>query len=150
MVSVFIVSDQIEYIKNKNLGFNRYNVISFQTHSLNDKNFDLLLKELETIPGVMSSGPADHELTGNTGRTGGLNWPDKQDRIGFLNLEVGVDFIETMGIEIAEGRSFDPSLQTDFDKILFNETAIAQMGIEDPTGKTVQVGGRDQQIIWIE
>ena len=30
VVSVFIVSDQIEYIKNKNLGFNRYNVISFQ------------------------------------------------------------------------------------------------------------------------
>ncbi len=149
IVSVFIVSNQIEYIQTKNLGYNRDNVMSFQTNTLGDNEFDNLINELERLPGVMQVGPADHDLTGNRGRTSGVNWPGRQDRIAFLNLEVGLGFIETMGIEILEGRSFSRELKTDIGKVIFNETAIKQMGLKDPIGKTVQVWGNERQIIGI-
>jgi len=149
IVSVLIISNQIGYIQSKNLGYDRDNVLSFQFSSLDDNDYNRLLEEIKSFPGVLNVTGADHNLTGNNGRTGGVNWPGRQDRLSFLNLETGMNFVETMDIEVVEGRSFDPAILSDFDKVLFNETAIAQMGLEDPIGQTVQIWGREKQIIGI-
>jgi ABC-type antimicrobial peptide transport system permease subunit len=54
-------------------------------------------------------------------------------------MRVNYDFIETMGMEIMDGRSFSKEFSSDTTKILFNETAIEIMGLVDPIGQTIRM-----------
>ncbi len=149
IVSVLIISNQLDYIQTKPLGYNRFNVISFKTNSFDKSSFNSLLNDIDRIPSVLVSTGADHDLNGNSGGTSGVVWPGQEERITFLNLEVGMGFIDAMEIEIVDGRGYDPQLATDYDKIIFNQAAIAHMGLDNPIGQTVRVWGRDRQIIGV-
>jgi ABC-type antimicrobial peptide transport system permease subunit len=61
---------------------------------------------------------------------------------------VGFDFIETLGIEVTEGRTFSRDLRPER-QIVFNEEAIRRMGIKDPVGKTIQLWGEEKQIVGV-
>jgi ABC-type antimicrobial peptide transport system permease subunit len=62
---------------------------------------------------------------------------------------VGYDFIETMGIEMKEGRSFSRKFANEESKIIFNEAAIKVMGLSNPIGKRVDFRGPDREIIGV-
>jgi ABC-type antimicrobial peptide transport system permease subunit len=68
--------------------------------------------------------------------------------INFGNLEVGYDLIETLGFEIAEGKSFSPAYGST-DQIIFNEAAIEAMGIKNPIGKTINIWDFKRQIVGV-
>lgn len=151
IVSVLVISNQIEYIQNKNLGYSRENVLIFTNSGMAEEEYPSFVNELKNIPGILETSTAGHNLTGDYGRTGGLRWPGQEEgkRLSFLNLETGPDFIETLGIEVVEGRSVDRNRTNEFDKILLNETAIEKMGLENPVGVKVKLWGRDKTIIGI-
>lgn len=151
IVSVLIISSQISYIQSKNLGYERDNVVYFGNSGMPDGSFNAFLSEIKKIPGVIEASGADHNLTGDSGRTTGVDWPgrDPDQRVAFLNLETGVEFIETMAIELKEGRAVEYGRPNEFNKIILNETAIEQMKLDDPVGKTIKLWGRDKQIIGI-
>lgn len=151
MVSVLVVYKQIEYIRTKNLGYSRDNIIIFPNEGIGVKNPDLLLTELKKIPGVLNATSSDHTLLKNTSYTGGLKWPGKDPDtiIRFENARVYYDFIETMGIKIKEGRSFSRDYGLDKEGLIFNETAIKVMGLKDPVGKTVNLWGKERKIIGV-
>jgi len=54
-----------------------------------------------------------------------------------------------MGIELLEGRTFSDEFGSDSASIIFNETAIAAMGIDKPIGKTIRHYSGDKQIIGV-
>ncbi len=151
IVGVLIISNQINYIHSKNLGYDRDNVLQFANLGIDEENSRAFQSAIDAIPGVIEHANAGHDLTGNYGRTGGVSWPGKVEgeQLSFVNLEVGPGFTETMSIELLEGRSFDPERPGDFNKILFNETAIKQMKLENPIGQVVKVWGRQREIIGI-
>jgi len=68
--------------------------------------------------------------------------------IDFANLEVGYNFLETAGIKLKEGRNFSKT-DNSHQEIIFNETAIKQMGLKDPIGKMVKFWGMERQIIGV-
>jgi putative ABC transport system permease protein len=70
-----------------------------------------------------------------------LAWEGKNsdDIILFENIRVNYGLIETMGIELVEGRTFSEEHSTDTSKIIFNEAAIRIMNMKDPIGKTVKL-----------
>ncbi len=57
--------------------------------------------------------------------------------------------IETMGVEMAIGRTFSKEFGADSTKIIFNEKAIRFMGLTDPIGKVVKLWGQDVEIIGV-
>ena len=71
---------------------------------------------------------------------------DKANRISMHNIRVDYDFIETMGIEIVEGRGFSPEFATDASTaFILNETAIRKIGWESPLGKQLEwIAGGDK------
>ena len=145
IVSVLIVYRQINYIQSRNLGYSRDNIIHFEIPLEMDQDklqkAATFLDELKKIPGVINASSYYHNLTGDHGAIGGFQWPGKNPEkdIEFANLEVGYNFIETLGIEITEGRSFSNN-QNATNEIVFNEAAIQSMGLKDPIGKTVRFG----------
>ncbi len=151
IVSVLIVSRQLDFIQSKNLGYNRDNVIMFPNTGLEESAYLGFLSSLDAIPGVLNTTSAGHDLTGDHGKTSGISWPGKEpdQRVTFINLEMSSNFIETMGIELVAGRSFDRDRTNEDQKIIFNEIAIEQMGLKDPLGKTIKLWGQEREIIGI-
>lgn len=62
---------------------------------------------------------------------------------------VANEMIETLGIEMTEGRAFSRYFSTDDSKIIFNEAAIAYMGLEDPVGQTISIQGTQLEILGV-
>ena len=71
------------------------------------------------------------------------------ERIDFTDLAVGYNFIETAGIKLKEGRTFSTAFGNDRSSIIFNALAIEIMGLKDPIGKVVKIGGDEKTIIGV-
>lgn len=151
IMGVLVVVKQMDFIQSKNLGYERDNVIQFHNTGIEETNYQNFLTSLEAIPGVLHTSSIGHDLVGDHGETTGLSWPGKEQgqRVNFINLEMSAGFIETMGMEVVMGRSFDRNRANEEKKIIFNETAIKQMGLEDPVGKTIKLWGQEKEIIGV-
>jgi len=153
IASVIVVYEQIAYTQTKNLGYNNDNILILSVEgALSDSSrFHTFLSELSTKSYLKNAAGSNHNMTGHNGGTYGVNWPgkDPNDRTEFENMQITPNFIETMDIELKEGRSFMPNSQSESNKIIFNEAAIAFMGIENPIGKTVELWGDQVEIIGV-
>lgn len=142
IVSVLVIYKQIEYVQTKNLGYNKDNVIYFESSGRVEQNLETFLNELKTIPGVVNASSSGHTFMGRNNNTSGLNWEGKNpdDKILFENVRVNHEFLETMGVEMVAGRSFSRNSPSDTSKIIFNETAIRIMGYEEePIGRVIRL-----------
>ncbi|CAG5005479.1 hypothetical protein DYBT9275_03589 [Dyadobacter sp. CECT 9275] len=154
IVSVLVVYRQIEFIQTKNLGYSRDNIIHFEIPMTEDpaslKSSEAFLSEVKNLPGVTDASSYYHTLTGEHGSISGVEWPGKPPGkdIDFANLEVGYNFIETVGIQFKEGRGFSQNDQSHHE-IIFNESAIKSMGLKDPIGKMIKFWGMERQIIGV-
>jgi putative ABC transport system permease protein len=88
---------------------------------------------------------------GNGSSTYGINWPGKVPDVMIDFAIRGVDYglIETLGMQIAEGRSFSEKHGSEKDGLIFNEYAIKVMGLKDPVGTKVNLWGEDKTIIGV-
>jgi len=139
IVSVLVIYKQIDFVQSKNLGYNKDNLVYFENEGQLDENMDVFLNELNQIPGVKIASSIGHSMLGRNNNTSGLKWEGKNpdDKILFENVRVNYDMLETLGVEIMEGRSFSRDFSTDTTKIIFNEAGIKVMGLEDPIGKVI-------------
>ncbi len=151
IVSVLVISEQINYVQNKNLGYNKVNLVLFASEGKIASDLSGFVDQVNNIPGVIQASCTGHDIIKGGNYTTDLNWEGKNPEVEtrFANMGVDYGFIETLGVDIIEGRSFSSELVSDSSKIIFNEKAIEVMGIEDPVGKKVKLWGRDVQIIGI-
>lgn len=151
IVSTIIIYRQIQFTQSKNLGYNRENLISFETEDQVSEQWETVKDQIEKIPGVISVSRSSHTFMGQHNNTSGLNWEgkDPDTRILFENIGMDYGLIQTMGVELIDGRTFSPEFGNDSSKIIFNETAIAAMGLENPVGKTIQLWEEDREIIGV-
>lgn len=158
IAAVLIIYRQISFIQSRDLGYKRDNIIHFEQpisfDSVQLASAMSMMNELKNIPGVVSASSYYHNLTGNHGSIGDFNWPgkDPNKNIDFVNLEVGADFIETVGIRMKEGRAIKAAIGFPFrpsNEIVFNESAIRAMGIKDPIGKTVKFWDQERVIVGV-
>ena len=154
IAAVLIVYKQLSFIQSKNLGYSRDHLIHFeiplQEDSASLSHAAAFVNELKNVPGVVNASSYYHNLMGAHGGTSSLQWPgkDPNTKIGFSNLEVGYNFLETAGINIKEGRNFSANSNAQ-KEIVLNEAAIKSMGLKDPVGKIIKLWGDDRQIVGI-
>ena len=151
IVSVVVVYKQIGFVHTKNLGYNRDNIIYFAKEGKLTEGLATFLTEVKKIPGVIGAASFGHNLTGEYGGTGAVEWEGKSpdEKIQFGNLEVDHDLMGMMGFEMAEGRMFSKDFNDESSKIIFNQAAIKAMGLKDPVGKSIRLWGREKQIIGV-
>ncbi|MDW3191196.1 MAG: ABC transporter permease [Cytophagales bacterium] len=147
IISVMTVSQQVDYVRSKNLGYDRENVITFARDGQLVNNMEPFMNRLATIPGVVHSTRLEGSIS-QFNNSGGGYGGDGRPYIDFTFAYVGYDFVETIGLELKEGRSFSREFTNEHKKIILNETAIAAMGLADPIGKVVNIRG-NREIIGI-
>lgn len=147
IIAVLTISKQVDYVRSKNLGYNRDNVITFERDGAIVESTDPFLVEVSTIPGVVNATVLEGNITSFDNSGGGYKQQDKPS-IQFTFARVGYDYVETLGLELKEGRSFSRDFSNEHDKIILNEKAIEVMGLDDPVGKVVNIRG-NREIIGI-
>ncbi len=156
IVGVLVVYNQTELVLNKNLGYNRENIIYFEKGSNHEtgeyeQNLESFLNAIRNVPGVVSASNFRHSIINRDGGTSDINWPGKptDSKLVFTDFPAGYDFIETMGINLSEGSSISKELHSPNSSVIFNETAIAQMGLKEPVGKRVTIWGEEKEVIGV-
>ncbi|MEX2235404.1 MAG: ABC transporter permease [Cyclobacteriaceae bacterium] len=151
IVSVWVVYEQVNFIQTKNLGYDKDNIVIITREGAVFEKQEAFLTEIEKIPGVIDASSTGHDMTGHNGGTYGIEWPgkDPEDRTEFERVTVNYGFVELMGMEMKEGRTFSEDFGAEKEKIIFNEAAIEFMEMKDPIGKVVKLWGGDREIIGV-
>jgi putative ABC transport system permease protein len=153
IVSVVVVYKQVEFVQSENLGYNKDNIVYFPREGKmwNDATMETFLSEARNITGVVHASSIGHDMTGHNSGTFGVWWEGKEEenKTEFENVGVNYDMMQTLGIQLKEGRLFSKDYSADSTKIIFNEAAIKFMGLKDPIGKNVKLWGQDMQIVGV-
>ena len=145
IIGTTVVYQQLRFIQNKNLGFNKDQVlILHDTYLLGDKakTFKEQLRNLSAVSSVTLAGyiPAGNS---NNGTDGFL--PESAENNGtpyrFTTYQVDEDYLKTLGIGLVTGRNFSKSFGGDSASVLINEAAAKQLGWKDPIGKRLMTVG---------
>ncbi|MEM9824744.1 MAG: FtsX-like permease family protein, partial [Bacteroidota bacterium] len=141
IVAVTVVYQQIQYVQSKSLGYKKDNLIRFGTEGKIYENMEAFLAEANRVPGITHISSVGHTLMWQTNNTTGLEWEGKnpEDRILFENFSSNYDLLETIGVELVEGRFFSREFGMDTAKVIFNEAGIEVMGLQNPIGETVRL-----------
>jgi ABC-type antimicrobial peptide transport system permease subunit len=139
MISAIIVYYQIDFIKKKNLGFDKENLLYFNGSPTTLKNFEGLRQELLHSSAISSVGRSDNNPMDNfSGMVLGDNaWPGKtkEDNLIFKTLVCDDYFLPAMGFDILKGRNFSKEFTTDTVNYIINEEAVKRMRLSDPIGQ---------------
>ncbi|HXB33075.1 MAG TPA: FtsX-like permease family protein [Puia sp.] len=152
IAGVLIIYRQVSYIQSRDLGYNRDRVIDFNIPGSIDSAYIVhaasFVNELNSIPGVVNAGSHYHNLTGDHGAIGGVNWPGKDPalHIDFANIEIGRNFLQTIGIKLKAGRYFSKNMDHE---IIMNETAIKAMGLKNSIGTVVHFWDETREIVGV-
>src|SRR5450432_690197 len=152
IVSVLVIYQQMKLVHTTNLGYNKDNIIRFPNDGKLKQDVVPFLAEIKKIPGVINAEDASGDFFGNTAHSGGgINWEGKDPNLGieYYGLEVDYNFMETMGLQMAEGRTFSQQFGSDSGKVIFNEAAIKAMGLKKPVGTMVTLWGKKAEIIGV-
>lgn len=135
------ITNQLDFMINKNLGYNKNNVIHFEMGS-SIKSPEVFVQELRSGTGVKNVGIMNGTIVDGSDFNGGFSWngdPSNKEVV-FQSPRVGTDLIEALGIKVLKGSSFidgDPNI---FSKIIINESAARLMELEDPVGAIIEQG----------
>lgn len=138
IVSTLVIYRQLHYIRNKEVGFNRDQVLVIHdTWSLGREGTTNLRKSLLNLAGV-----TDATVTPDIPTVDGQYWQegwfrdatlDARKSILMTTLRVDDHYIPTLGMQMIKGRNFDLAhFPTDSTAILLNEAAVATLGVKDP------------------
>lgn len=139
ITGTILIYDQLSFIRDKKLGFEKENVISFWGRLPNYQSFR---NELLTHPEIASITTTSGDLTSVITSSNRHEWEgkDPDHQVLLHQLSVDYDFIKAFKIDLAAGRDFSQELASDSSAYILNEEAVRQMGLQDPVGKRFNQG----------
>ncbi|GEO09210.1 ABC transporter permease [Segetibacter aerophilus] len=133
IVSTTIVYKQIKYLHNKNLGFDKDQVLAFPVRGDFQSKLQPFLNELKQSPNILSA-TSGYGLPGEQFAGDGVVVPSKSDKELSTSLFIGdFDYVKTLGLKIIAGRDFSKDMATDAEEgFIVNETAVREFGFGTP------------------
>lgn len=152
IVAVGVIYMQLDYMQSKNLGYDKDNVMIIEIQDGLIDKVDVFLERAKQLPGVVNASYMQGGMTNFSNSSRGHSWPgqtEESKHITFRHAHVGPEFIETMGIELKEGRTYINEKPNNGSKIILNETAVEVMGLENPIGTVIDMRGPNREIIGV-
>ena len=151
IASLLLVHRQVSYMKHKDLGFERENVVTVTslTGTL-VSTYESLKAELLQNPNILAvtaseSIPGQQRSAQNCYKRG----DDPSTAILVHENRIHDGYLETFGIQLLEGRDFDPELRTDSASFIINQSAARKLGLENPVGQDIVVWAINGRIIGV-
>lgn len=144
IIGALVVNRQMGYILNANLGFDKDQIVMIQgTYSLGDR-LPVFKNELSALPEVKDMTSTSYFPVTGTSRDQNEFWNE-----GKVNIDAGVGaqvwrvddhYINTLGMDIIEGRNFSLELASDSNAMIVNQSFAEKLGLENPLGKRITNG----------
>lgn len=133
-----VVFQQWNFLKNKDLGINRENLIMVPIPDLDQ--YQALKSQLLQDPSVLSVGGSNKQLTGRLGSNLGFKAeqfePDPNGRTSIKIVTTDHDFFKTLEVDFVAGRDFSREFGSDdTSAFILNQAAVDFFGWDDPVGK---------------
>ncbi len=132
VICTFIVYLQLQFLHNKELGFDDSVIVSMPIH-----NDDAVIPKINAFREVVtaSSGisgvtAASHEMLSDYTYVTGFEIDEIEEEKMWERYTVEQDYIRTFDLEIIAGRNFDPRLAGDSSAFILNESAVRNLGLQ--------------------
>jgi len=143
-ISIFLIiaalgiGEQIQYIQNKNLGFNKNQVVVIPLRSNPIQNqFAAFRQTLLQNPGILNVSGISN-IPGGQFNNNDVYWKDPQEYINTSEMWVDDEFFNLMEIPMTAGRGFSSEFSADtVASFIMNETACKDLNITDPVGEMI-------------
>lgn len=141
VIGTLVILNQLEFIQNKNLGFDRDQVLIVNDAYLAGSNVSALKTKIESFPEVKSASlsgflPTPSNNNMNLFFNGIV--PNEGTQVIMSSWTIDYEYLETLGIEVIDGRNFAREFATDSTAIIVNEAAIKELELEgDPLGQII-------------
>ncbi|MCL6258165.1 ABC transporter permease [Aquiflexum sp. TKW24L] len=131
IIGSLAVYKQIEFISNKNLGYQKEQIIVIDAQESQIKNHEAFKNELKNFGGIESVGFGGSDILSIPITANDITWNGKSesDNITFKILRCDEDFLPTMGIPFVAGSNFSPDQNPENPKYIINRRAMEAMGI---------------------
>ena len=152
IVGTLVVYQQLEYMRNKNLGYDKEQLIYLPLRGDTQHSYSVFKDQLLKDSRIIGVTGARQPPTAFGSKISGVDWEgkDPDSRISLGYSSVNYDFVETMKIELKEGRSFSKERATDASNaFLVNEEVAQLMGGNSVIGKRLSALGIDGRIIGV-
>ena len=143
IIGTIIIYDQIQYSKNRPIGYNRNGLVMINMKSPDfHGKLNVLRTELKSAGAIEEIAESSSPLTGVWSNNGGFSWEGKDPSLDadFATIWISHDFGKAIGWQFTEGRDFSREFGTDSLSVVINETAVKFMGVKDPLGKMIKWG----------
>ena len=134
--SALIVRSQYKYFLTKDPGYNTENIITIEL-GFGFSGYTPFLNAIKSNPNVISAAGSMYGLPSQgPGSIIVPNYKDNNKQVKVDGMAVDYGFLETMGIQLVEGRYFSREFGNDMgNSVIMNEEAVKQLEIVDPIGK---------------
>lgn len=136
LIGTFVVKNQLEYIRNKKLGFEKEQLLVIQRAENLGQNKEAFRNELlvsyDVINVVFSNSVPGRHLGDFAHLAEGAS---ADEMVRMFLLYGDFNFFDTLKMEMIKGRYFSKDRPADKNSVILNETAAAALGMENPVGK---------------
>jgi len=136
VVGTLVVQRQTEFMRTQNLGFDKEHVVVLKTPVPLGERSQTFKDQLLALPEIMATSGSS-TTPGRSFRNWGCKAEGLDESITLNICVCDEGYMETMGLEMAEGRFFSREFSTDEKAMIINEAAAKLIGWEDPIGKTI-------------
>lgn len=151
VVGTMVVYQQMNYIRNKNLGYKKENLVYISANGDVPQKYDVIKQNLLQVPGVEAVSSAGGQFFSWGSNSSNFSWEgkDPNESILFQHISSGFDFLKTIGAELVDGRDFSTAFPADSSNFIINQKAAQLMGLENPVGQRLQWGDQNGEIIGV-
>ncbi|MGD1046413.1 MAG: ABC transporter permease [Bacteroidota bacterium] len=153
IICTIVVFNQLSFIRNRNLGLDKENIICIRMMGDANSKYDVLKNELQKNSDLLSISRSESINSAGWGKTGGVYWEGKQnnEEKRFWMLNTDYDLESTFKIEMSQGRFFSKQYPTDqTNAFVINEAAAKSMGMKSPLNEDIQLWtGKKGKIIGV-
>ncbi len=133
IIGTIIVYQQMSFIRNKKLGYNKEQLLVLPNSWALGKNTDAFKQQLLKDSRIKNVTQSSYKPAGPSGNNNALVYPEGKENMVMTTLEYHVDdqYIPTFEMQMATGRNFSSEYKTDSSAIIINETAARAFGWGD-------------------
>ena len=140
IIGTIIVYQQIQYAKNRPIGYTRNGLINLSMEPEIQEHFEVVRNELKSSGAVEEMAASNSPMTQVWNSNGGFEWEGKDPNLAvdFPNNMVTYEFGKTVQWKVKQGRDFSREFATDSAAFIINESAARFLGFDDPVGKILK------------
>lgn len=136
IIATFVVYQQLDYMQNKKLGFNKENVLVIKRPHALGGQMKAFKEELLRNPEIVAVGASSKVPgTGFGGTVFQRKGARSDEMIHFRTMTADYDFPQAMGMDVKKGRYFSRDYPGDSSSVVVNESAVRALGYDDPVGR---------------